>query len=233
MFLSDYRLPFNMQFENILIVEDQDIANLSLRITLENLQLPRPLHSYHIDHAIALLKKALSDKRPYDLLITDLYFEDERTAKQLPDGMQLIQQAKALQPELKILVFSAESKVMVIRRLYDELGIDGYVRKARGDAGELKDALEQFALNRRFYPREYRSLGTQENQHEFTEYDKAVIRLLNEGYTQQEIADWLERNNMPPFGLSSVEKRLKFMRTAMSFSKNQQLIGFCKDLGMI
>lgn len=222
-----------MQFENILIVEDQDIANLSLRITLENLELPRPLHSYYIDHAIGLLTKALSEKRPYDLLITDLYFEDEGTAKQLPDGMQLIRKAKALQPDLKVLVFSGESKVMIIRRLYEEFGIDGYVRKARGDAKELKEALEQLALNRRFYPREYRSLGTRDNLHQFTEHDKAIIRLLNEGYTQQEIADWLELNNMPPFGLSSLEKRLKFMRTVMSFSKNQQLIGFCKDLGLI
>jgi DNA-binding NarL/FixJ family response regulator len=222
-----------MQFENILVVEDQDIANLSLRITLENLQLPRPLHSYHVDHAIVLLKKALTDQSPYDLLITDLYFEDEGTAKQLPDGMQLIQKARALQPELKVLVFSAESKLMIIRRLYDELGINGYVRKARGDAKELIDALGQLAQNRRYFAREYRSLATQENQHNFTEYDKAIIRLLNEGYSQQDIADWLGENDMPPFGLSSVEKRLKLMRTSMNFNKNQQLIGFCKDLGLI
>jgi two-component system capsular synthesis response regulator RcsB len=222
-----------MQFENILIVEDQDMANLSLRITLENLRLPRPMHSYHSVHAMSLLTKAVSEQRPYDLLITDLYFEDEGTAKQLPDGMELIRKAKALQPELKVLVFSAESKIVMIRRLYDELGIDGYVRKARGDAKDLKDALEQLAQNRRYYPREYRSLAAQENQHDFTDRDKAIVRLLNEGYSQKEIADWLEDNGMPPFGLSSVEKRLKLMRTAMNFNKNQQLIGFCKDLGMI
>jgi two-component system capsular synthesis response regulator RcsB len=222
-----------MQFENILIVEDQDIANLSLRITLENLQLPRPLHSYHTGHAISLLTKAVSEQCPYDLLVTDLYFEDEGTAKQLPDGMELIRKAKTLQPELKVLVFSAESKIVMIRRLYEELGIDGYVRKARGDSKDLKDALEQLAQNRRYYPREYRSLAAQQNKHDFTDHDKAIVRLLNEGYSQKEIADWLELNGMPPFGLSSVEKRLKLMKTAMNFSKNQQLIGFCKDLGMI
>ncbi|MFC0514602.1 response regulator [Mucilaginibacter angelicae] len=222
-----------MQFENILIVEDQDIANLSLRITLEHLQLPRPLHSYHTGHAISLLTKAASEQRPYDLLVTDLYFEDEGTAKQLPDGMELIRKAKILQPDLKVLVFSAESKIVMIRRLYEELGIDGYVRKSRGDAKHLEEALEQLAQNRRYYPREYRSLAAQENKHDFTDRDKAIVRLLNEGYSQKEIADWLELNEMPPFGLSSVEKRLKLMRLAMNFSKNQQLIGFCKDLGMI
>jgi DNA-binding NarL/FixJ family response regulator len=222
-----------MQFENILVVEDQEMANLSLRITLESLQLPRPLHTYHTDHAISLLTKAHSGEDPYDLLITDLYFEDEGTAEQLPAGIELIQTAKSMQPGLKVLVFSAESKIGMIRRLYEELDIDGYVRKARGDAKDLKDALEQIAHNRRYYPREYRSLAAQQNQHDFTDRDKAIVRLLNEGYSQQEIADWLTSNDMPPFGLSSVEKRLKLMRTAMNFSKNQQLIGFCKDLGII
>lgn len=222
-----------MQFENILVVEDQEMANLSLRITLEAMQLPSPLHCYHTDHAISLLKKALSADRPYDLLITDLYFEDEGTAKQLPDGAELVKIAKGLQPGLKVLVFSSESKIGMIRRFYEELGIDGYVRKGRGDAQNLKDALEQIALNRRYYPREYRSLSAQQNQYDFSDYDKAIVRLLNEGYSQQEIADWLEANEMPPFGLSSVEKRLKLMRTAMNFNKNQQLVGFCKDLGII
>jgi two-component system capsular synthesis response regulator RcsB len=222
-----------MQFENILVVEDQEMANLSLRITLEGLALPSPFYSYHTDHAITLLKKALSGNRPYDLLITDLYFEDEGTAKQLPDGMELIRTAKSLQPELKVLVFSGESKIAMIRRLYEEFGIDGYVRKGRGDAKDLKDALEQITQYRRYYPREYRSLSAHQNQYDFTDYDKTIVRLLNEGYSQQEIADWLEANEMPPFGLSSIEKRLKLMRTAMNFNKNQQLIGFCKDLGII
>jgi two-component system, NarL family, captular synthesis response regulator RcsB len=222
-----------MQFNHILIVEDQDMANLSLRIALEGLELPRPLHSYHTSNAISLLKKALSERDPFDLLITDLYFEQEGTAKQLPDGMELIREAKVLQPELKVLVFSTESKIAIIRRLYEELGIDGFVRKARGDTKELKDALELLSQKRRYYPRDYRSLAAKENQHEFTDRDKAIIRLLNEGFSQIEIADWLELNGLPPFGLSSVEKRLKLMREAMNFNKNQQLIGFCKDLGMI
>ncbi|MDO3641282.1 response regulator [Mucilaginibacter sp. L3T2-6] len=222
-----------MQFNRILIVEDQDMANLSLRITLEGLGMPLPVHRYHTSHAILLLKKALLEKEPFDLLVTDLYFEDEGTAKQSPDGIELIRQAKRVQPELKVLVFSTESKIAVIRRLYEESGIDGFVRKARGDAGELKNALEQLSGNRRYYPRDYRSLAAKGNQHDFTDRDKEIIRLLNEGFSQREIADWLELNGMPPFGLSSVEKRLKLMREAMNFSKNQQLIGFCKDLGMI
>jgi len=222
-----------INFEKILVVEDQDMANWSLRKTLEGLELPQPLYSYDTDNAISLLKKAVAEGNPYDLVVTDLYFEQRGTLKQLPDGKALIRTAKTLQNGLKILVFSGESKVGIIRELYDELGIDGYVRKARGDAQELKSALEHLAQNRRYYPRDYRSVAAQENQHEFTDYDKAIIRLLYKGYSQQEIADWLEGNNMSPSGLSSVEKRLKHMRNAMKFTKNQQLIGYCIEFGLI
>jgi len=222
-----------MKFENILVTEDQDMANLSLRITLEELQLPRPHHAYYCDHALTMITTALRDGRPYDLLITDLFFQVDGTTKQLPDGIGLIKSAKQLQPDLKILVFSTESRQAAIRRLYDEFYIDGFVRKARGDAQDLKNAIEQIAKNRRYYPRDYRSTATQDNQHAFTTYDKTIIRLLADGYAQKNIPAWLENNDIQPSGLSSVEKRLSLIKKAMGFTKNEQLVLFCKEMGLI
>jgi DNA-binding NarL/FixJ family response regulator len=222
-----------MKFENILVAEDHEIANLSLRITLEELQLARPQHAYYCEIALAMIRKAHQDQRPYDLLVTDLYFEADGSAKQKPDGMELIKAAKQLQPSLKVLVFSAESRPVIIRRLYEEFGIDGYVRKARGDAQELKSALEMLAKNRRFYPREFRSLAAQENQHDFTAYDKTIVRLLAEGHAQKDIPAWLDDNGIRPSGLSSIEKRLNLIKSAMGFTKNEQLVIFCKDIGLI
>jgi two-component system capsular synthesis response regulator RcsB len=222
-----------MKFENILVVEDQEVANLSLRITLEGLELPRPQHAYYCDTALAMIRKGRQEQTPYDLLVTDLYFEVNGSTKQKPDAMELIKAAKDLDPGLKVLVFSGETRPLIIRRLYDEFHIDGYVRKARGDAQELKDALETLAANRRFYSREFRSLTGQENQHDFTPYDKTIVRLLAEGHAQKDIPIWLESNNMRPFGLSSVEKRLNLIKTAMGFTKNEQLVVFCKEIGLI
>lgn len=221
-----------MKFERILIAEDQDVANLSLRLTLEDLKLPKAQHAYYCEHALTLLTKAVDGKQPYDLLITDLYFES-KNGKQLPDGKGLIKAAKVQQSGLKILVFSAENRQAVIRSLYDELHIDGFVRKARGDAQELKNAIEQIEKGRRYYAREFRSLGTQENQHTFTDYDKTLIQLLAEGFPQKNIPAWLEQHAIRPCGLSSVEKRLSAIRTAMGFTKNEQLVVFCRDMGLI
>jgi two-component system capsular synthesis response regulator RcsB len=222
-----------MKFEKILVVEDQEMVNVSLRRTLEDYQLPTPQYAYYCDHALTLLKIALKETQPYDLLVTDLYFEDEGTAKQLPDGKELVKAAKALQADLKILVFSGESRSTIIRSLYEEYNIDGYVRKGRGDAQELKSALENLAKSQRYYSREFRSLAVQENQHDFTAYDKTIVRLLAKGYAQKDIPAWLDDNDIRPSGLSSIEKRLNLIKSAMGFTKNEQLVIFCKDIGLI
>jgi two-component system capsular synthesis response regulator RcsB len=38
-----------MMFEKVIIAEDHDIANLSLRRTLEELDIPAPDHAYYCD----------------------------------------------------------------------------------------------------------------------------------------------------------------------------------------
>jgi two-component system capsular synthesis response regulator RcsB len=219
-------------FENVLIAEDHESVNLSLRRTLEDLQITRFDYAYYCDQALSKIKKALQIGQPYDLLITDLYFEIDGSSEQLFEGPDLIKEAKALQSNLKILVFSAESRPLIIRPLFDDLGIDGYVRKARRDAQELKAALESIKQNKKHYPRELRQ-PKQENLHAFTDYDKTVIRLLAEGYAQKDIPDYLGTHKILPSGLSSVEKRLNLIKISMGFSKNEQLVAYCKEMGLI
>ncbi|MEN0052372.1 MAG: response regulator [Mucilaginibacter sp.] len=220
-------------FENVLIAEDQEMMNLSLQRTLGELEIGRVDHAFYCDQALAKVRSTLRNSCGYDLLVTDLYFETEGTSRQIPEGMELIAEARAVQPALKVLVFSAESRVTVIRSLFDEFHIDGYVRKARGDARELKAALERISRGRRFYPVELRSISAQENLHLFTPYDKVIIGLLADGYAQKDIPAQLGIRGIRPAGLSSVEKRLNLIKSAMRFSKNEQLVAFCKEMMLI
>ncbi|MFB9843993.1 response regulator [Mucilaginibacter ginsenosidivorans] len=220
-------------FEHVLVAEDHEIANLSLRRTLEGLHIPSPDHAHYCDQALSKVKKALQNGQPYDLLVTDLYFEADGSAQQLPEGVELIRAARTLQPNLRVLVFSAESSPPVIRSLFEELNIDGYVRKARGDAQELKTAIAHLAQNRRHHPRELRTQPAQENLHVFSELDTAIIRLLAKGTAQKDIPAFLNALGLHPSSLSSVEKRLNLIKTAMDFKKNEQLVAFCTELKII
>ncbi|MCU0385625.1 MAG: hypothetical protein MUE38_06330, partial [Flavihumibacter sp.] len=71
------------------------------------------------------------------------------------------------------------------------------------------------------------------NAFEFSSFDIALLKLLADGVRQKDIPAYLQEQNIRPAGLSSVEKRLSLLREEHAFATNEQLIGFCKELGII
>lgn len=217
----------------VLIAEDHESANISVQKTLEELEIATIDYAYYCDDALQKIKSGRQKNQPYDLLITDLYFEEDNRAQHITDGNALIIAARIEQPELKVLVFSAEGKAAIIDALFKDLAIDGYVRKARNDAKELKLALDNLNQNRRHYPRHLQQLVNQKNFYDFTELDLIIISLLAQGVRQKKIPGELKQKQINPSGLSTIEKRLKHMREVLEFSNNEQLIAYCKDMGII
>ncbi|RZK41168.1 MAG: response regulator transcription factor [Pedobacter sp.] len=220
-------------FERVLIAEDHESTNISVQKTLSDLGIARADYVYYCDDALMRTQKAIKENQPYDLLITDLSFEEDHRKQQIIDGTLLIKAVKTVQPELKVMVFSGENKTAVIDALFKDLNIDGYVRKARHDAKELKLAIETIYKGKKYLSADLRLAVKEKNSYEFTEFDITIISLLTNGTPQKNIPIYLSENNIKPSGLSSVEKRLSYMKETLGFSKNEQLIAFCKDLGII
>jgi two-component system capsular synthesis response regulator RcsB len=216
----------------VLIAEDHETTNLSVQRVLEEIGVEQPEYVYYCDDALAKISRAKQAGNPFDLLITDLYFEKDHNVQQLTEGTQLVEKARSVQPELKVLVFSAENRPAVIEQLYEKYEIDAFVRKARNDAKELRIAIDSMAKNQRYYPRHLRQF-VGNNSYEFNAFDIAILRLLADGIKQKDIPFYLRRDNIKPSGLSSVEKRLSFLKDELSCSSNEQLIAFCKDKGIL
>lgn len=219
--------------QKILIAEDHETANISVQKTLEELGIASPDYVYYCDDALLKIKKALEAGSSYDLLITDLYFEKDHREQQLNGGEALIEAVRKLQPEIKILVFSAESKPLLIERLFGQLQIDGYVRKARGDARELMKAINTIKEHQRYIPALVAEQSRHKKAHDFTPYDVTILSLMVAGKKQQEVSDYLKENNISPAGLSSIEKRLKYIKEALDFTTNEQLIAHCIKIGIL
>ncbi len=222
-----------MIIKKVLIAEDHESANFSVRKTLEDLGISQPTYAYYCDDALLQVQHALSKNDPYDLLITDLSFEDDGRIQKLYGGMELIEATRNLQPNIKVLVFSGESKIAVIDQLFNELKINAFVRKARRDVEELKNALSAIEKNNNYISKTLQHSIKEKNTYNFNEYDITLISLLSQGVPQKEIPIHLENLQIKPSGLSSVEKRLNLMRETLGFNKNEQLIVFCKDMGVI
>lgn len=219
--------------QKVLIAEDHESVNISLQKTLDELSIKCVDHVYYCDDALQQIEKNAKNAQPYDLLITDLHFDVDHRIQQIAGGMALISAVKKVQPGIKILVFSAESKLSTIKMLYNVYEIDGFVRKARHDAEELKIAISEITHNRRYITQQLAQNMRQLHAYHLEEYDRTIISLLAEGYAQKNIPYYLKKNNIEPSGLSSVEKRLKYIRETLQFQKNEQLVAFCKDMGIL
>lgn len=219
-------------FKRVLIAEDHESTSISVRKTLADLGITNSTYTYYCDDAFMLVQKSMDDEQPFDLLITDLSFEEDHRKIKLKSGMELISEVKKLAPDLKILVFSAESKAAVIELLFKELDINAYVRKARNDAKDLKLALETISKNKTYLSADLKQTVKEKNAYEFLDFDITIITLLSQGTLQKDIPLYLTEHNIRPAGLSSIEKRLNHMKEVLSFSKNEQLVAYCKDFGI-
>lgn len=220
-------------FQRVLIVEDHESANISVRKTLADLGIPGADYVYYCDDALSRIKKRKSQGQAYELMVTDLSFEEDEQPQAIRDGRALITAARGVQPDLKILVFSAESRAEIISELFEKIGVNGYVRKARRDAQELRSAMDAISNNKRHFPVHLRADIRHKNMHEFSPLDITIITLLSRGTMQKDIPVYLQSHQIRPSGLSSVEKRLSLMKEALGFSKNEQLVAFCKDKGIV
>lgn len=218
---------------SVLIAEDHESANLSVQKTLEDLNITNIEHVHYCDDALDRITKRAGTDRSFDLLITDLYFEPDERTLTLTTGTGLIAAARKVQPDLKVLVFSAENKPGIIEMLYTKFDIDGYVRKARNDARELKQAFSELSQHRQYLPRHIMQLINSKNAYEFSDYEITIISLLADGMLQKDIPAYLQQHQIKPSGLSSIEKKLNNIKEVLNFTNNEQLIAFCKDKGII
>ena len=219
--------------DKIIIAEDHESANLSVQKTMEEMRIRHIDHVYYCDDAVNKIQTARQKGEVYDLLITDLYFEADGSFQKIAGGFDLIRSVRTIQPEIMILVFSAENRPATIDMLFKNYEIDAFVRKARNDARELKTAIEVISKGQTYYPQDLVQLVKKSNTYEFTEFDIKIIRLLSQGYHQKEIPSYLQQHSIKPSSLSTIEKRLNQIRDELGFAKNEQLVLFCKETGIL
>lgn len=219
--------------KKVLIVEDHEIANISVQRTLAELNVQNIKYVYYCDDALTWITCALKDNDPYDLMITDLSFEEDHNKQRIGSGVELIQAIRAIQPAIKIIVFSGESRPAVIDDLFKKYAVDAYVRKARRDAQHLKEAFDAINKDLIYVSPDLKQLLKESNVFEFSSVDIHIVKFLAEGVSQKKIPEALKLIAIKPCSLSSIEKRLNSMREELGFHKNEQLVAYCKDKGFI
>ncbi|MCA4781555.1 response regulator transcription factor [Empedobacter stercoris] len=220
-------------FKKVLIAEDFESFNISVQKVLKDLKVENPDYAFYCDDAFLKVKKALYDEQPYDLLISDLSFEEDHREQKLKGGRELIEAVKAIQPNLKVIVFSVEKKADMVDNLFEQFEINGFVAKGREDSKELKKAIQAVFEGEKHLELEMKRSIKQKNTYEITSYDVTLVSLLSKGVLLKDIPNFLVDRNIKPSSKSSVEKRLSTLKETLEVSSNHQLVALFKDLGSI
>ncbi|WP_165748156.1 DNA-binding response regulator [Cellulophaga sp. Z1A5H] len=222
-----------MQLDRIFVSEDIDSNNLGVTTTLQNMGYTQIGHSQYCDDALLKLQKALLDGNPYDLLITDLSFENPRSKKKLQNGQELIVAIKAIQPTLKVIVFSVEDDHHTITTLFSDQKIDAYVCKGLNGLSELQKSIKAITKHEQYTCPIATAVLQQKNVLALDDYDQQLLSYLSKGYTQLEISTLLKEKGISPNSVRSIEGNISKLKDYFNATNTTHLVYVASSLGLI
>ena len=219
-------------FNKVLVVEDIDSINIGVTTTLRNAYPFDVQVAKYCDKAFLMVKKALQSGMPFDLLLTDLSFQEDHVKTIIKTGEDLISMVRGIQPDIRILIYSIEDRPFKIKQYLDVLGANGYVLKGRNSSRELVDAIGEISENRTYVTPEIGYAIRKMPALEIDTYDLNLIRELANGHSQHEISGLFELRSIQPHSLSSIEKRINRLKDYFMAKNTPHLVAIAKDMGL-
>ncbi|MET1258129.1 DNA-binding response regulator [Flagellimonas sp. DF-77] len=220
-------------FKKVLLAEDFQGENHGIVEQLrDKLKIGALQEEYYCDKAHTRLKVALKEGAPYELLITDLNFVPDHTDRNVTSGYELIAVARALQPDLKVVVYSVEDNPVNIDTLFKEQQINAYVCKGRHSLNELIKAVQEVFHNRTYFSPKI-NLNANENVFELDAFDLDILKDLANGLTKKEISEKLKKQNISPNSESTIDKKVSRLFDEFEAKNTNHLIAKLIKLGKI
>lgn len=220
-------------YTKILIAEDHDSDKNSMVNDLKDIGIPTVDQVQFCDDAILRVQKSILDKQPYELLITDLSFTPVYGKDTITTGQDLIVKIRALQPDIKIIVFSSNDKQFVIKSLSEVHQINGYVCKGLHGLKELNKAVKTIFNGTPYYCPVAKGVLEQRNVLEIGTYELTLLRLLAQGVKQKDIPTYLKKQQILPDSVRSIEDRISKLKDHFNATTLPQLVHIASKLGMI
>ncbi|WP_299897142.1 DNA-binding response regulator [uncultured Aquimarina sp.] len=221
-------------FKRIIIAEDIDSENLGIVSSINALTQTEAETNQSCDKTLSRIKEAIIKEQPYDLLISDLSFNlDTRISHNITTGKELIHQVKNIQPDIKVIVFSGEDKPAIIKSLFDSYNINGYVCKGLYGLSELKKAISQVYLGNTCTCPVSKHALHQSNVTQLDPYEVQLLKLLANGYKQDEISLHFIEKGIEPNSKRSIEDKIRKLRQDFDAKTTIQLIHLVDGMGLI
>lgn len=220
-------------FKKVLISDDLDCINQGVLAILQALKIEAITEVVYCDDAFLKIEKAILDRNPFDLLITDLSYAPDYREQTFTSGEELIAALKQKHPELPIIAYSVEDRLQRVRTLILEHKLNAYVCKGRKGLEELKDAIHKVFKGETYLSPQVENALTTKTTPIIDDYDIALLEQLANGLSQKEISDYFRDAEVLPNSLSTIEKRVGKLCVHFKAKNAIHLVAMVKDLGLI
>jgi two-component system capsular synthesis response regulator RcsB len=218
----------------ILIVDDHQLIIQGLLCSLEEVGNFEVVTTSDCDDALLLIK-ASEKSAPFQVLFTDLSFDNNTKETKLNGGEALIKAIRINGIEIKVAVITGLTETNRVYSIITNLKPNAYLLKGNCEAVEIGFAIQKMLKNEYYYSHKiYQKIIHRKITQ--IKIDDVAIQILKELPNHSKISNLegvIANNKGIKIKLRSIETRLANLRTDLNAINNTDLILKAKELGVI
>lgn len=218
----------------ILIADDHQLVIQGITCSLKEVGDFDIVTTNTCDEAFQLIKTN-QNTNPFQILFTDLSFDNTTEDALLDGGEELIKAIKNNDFDIKIAVITGHTETNRVYNVISNLNPNAYLLKSKCDAAEIGFALNKILANDFYYTHEIHQKIMRRNIIQI-QMDDVAIQILKELPNHPKISNLegiITKNDGSFLKLRSIETKLGNLRTDLNANNNTDLVLKAKELGII
>jgi DNA-binding NarL/FixJ family response regulator len=218
----------------ILIADDHQLVIQGILCSLKEVGDFDVVTTTTCDEAFQLIKMHQNNK-PFQLLFTDLSFDNSTKDTNLDGGEELIKAIRNNEIDIKIAVITGHTETNRVYNVVSNLNPNAYLLKSKCDAIEIGFAVQKMLANDYYYTHEIHQKIMKRNIVQI-QMDDVAVQILKELPNHPKISNLegvITKNDGSLIKLRSIETKLGILRADLNANNNTDLILKAKELGII
>ncbi|AUC16646.1 hypothetical protein BTO06_16490 [Tenacibaculum sp. SZ-18] len=186
------------------------------------------------DDAYAKIKVALTDT-PFQILFTDLSFDNANENSRIDSGENLIKTIKQEDIPIKVGVITGHSETNRVFNVIQNLNPNAYLLKGKCNTAELTFAIEKMLAGEVYYTHEIHQKLLKRALIDI-QMDDVAIQILKELPKHPKISNLegiITKDDGSLLKIRSIENKLAKLRTDLQANNNTDLVLKAKELGIL
>lgn len=218
----------------ILIADDHQLVIQGILCSLKEVGDFDVVSTTTCDEAFQLIKTH-QNNNPFQILFTDLSFDNSTKDTNLDGGEELIKAIRNNEIDIKIAVITGHTETNRVYNVISNLNPNAYLLKSKCDAIEIGFAVQKMLANDYYYTHEIHQKIMKRNIVQI-QMDDVAVQILKELPNHPKISNLegvITKSDGSEIKLRSIETKLGILRADLNANNNTDLILKAKELGII